>query len=205
MAMPLHVVRAQALVTWLQEKLYGKSFDRKPHTHISATYLAVTLETHQAITVLLRENLRSSAIALVRVEFESFVRGLWVLQCCDDQKAIAVYDGKLHISIDKMIKQIETKPAYAHKMLSRYKSATWPMMSQFAHTGRQQLLRWTSDNEIGSRHTDEEMLKVSNSGALFACLAAMYVAGIYDDQELVDACVAKLHEYGLDEQDGTSS
>lgn len=202
MDMPLHAIRAQSLVVWLQEKLYGRSFDRKPQTYIAATYLAITLETHQPIAVLLRENLRGSAIALVRVEFESFVRGLWVLECCDDQKAIDVYDGKFHISIDMMIKQIETKPAYAHKMLSRFKKATWPMMSQFAHTGRQQLLRWTSDDEVSPLHTDEEMLRVSNSGALFACLAAMYMAGIYNDQELTEACVAKLHEHSFNEQYG---
>jgi len=195
--MPSHAAEAQALADWINQKLDGKTFDRKPHTHIAATYFAISLETHRAIAVLMREDLRSSATALARVQFESYVRGLWVLQCCNDQKAVEVFEGKFHIGIDKMIKQIEATPGYGHKMLSTYKNDTWSMMSQFAHTGQQQLQRWITDNEIGPRHSNEEMLAVAKSGALFACLAAMGLAWVFDDRSLGEECIAKLQEHSL--------
>lgn len=45
----MYAAKPQSLVDRIQKELLGRTFERKAHAHIAATYFAIALETRWAI------------------------------------------------------------------------------------------------------------------------------------------------------------
>ena len=55
-------------------------------SHLSSACLITAIEHGIAILVLIDEGLHGSALALVRLQFEAYVRGTWLAQCAGDNE-----------------------------------------------------------------------------------------------------------------------
>ena len=105
--------------------------------------VAHSMELARAMRILLRQGLDAAAMALVRVQFESTTRALWLAGAATSEQ-IARYatpnaDGALKgvnqgPSVDDMLRAIGRGPA-AHiaSALQLLKDATWRAMNHFSH------------------------------------------------------------------------
>ena len=77
------VGRSEDTAEWIYEKVNGlrlaESGGKRAHIAAGALYTAV--EHEQAIVALIAQGLHGSALALLRLQFEGLVRGMWLTFC----------------------------------------------------------------------------------------------------------------------------
>lgn len=113
----------------------------------------LSLEHAVSALVLFDQGLFSSAIALTRPQFESLVRGIWILHTASDnwvnklsepltmESAKRANEGE---GLAEMLKQLEgnpTAPSDIVAQLREYKEVTWKAMNSYAHGGLHPLSR----------------------------------------------------------------
>ena len=113
----------------------------------------LSLEHAVSALLLFKQGLFSSAIALTRPQFESLVRGIWLLHAASDnwvhklsepltmENARRANEGE---GLAEMLKQLEanpTAPLGIVTQLREYKEVTWKAMNSYAHGGLHPLSR----------------------------------------------------------------
>lgn len=113
----------------------------------------LSLEHAVGAIVLFEQGLFSSGIALMRPQFESLVRGIWLLHAASDnwvdklsepltmESAKRANEG---LGLAEMLKQLEAAPeapAPIEAQLRDYKEVTWKAMNSYAHGGLHPLSR----------------------------------------------------------------
>lgn len=116
----------------------------------------LSLEHAVSSLVLFEHGLASSAISLTRPQFESLVRGVWLLHAASSnwveklseplttESAKRANEG---IGLAEMLKQLESHPdapAPIVRQLQEYKEVTWKAMNSYAHGGIHPLARTMS-------------------------------------------------------------
>lgn len=116
----------------------------------------LSLEHAISALVLFEQGLFSSAIALTRPQFESLVRGIWLLHAASEnwvtklsepltmESAKRANEGE---GLAEMLKQLEANPdapAGIVAQLREYKEVTWKAMNSYAHGGLHPLSRTMS-------------------------------------------------------------
>lgn len=116
----------------------------------------LSLEHAVSALILFEQGLFSSAIALTRPQFESLVRGIWLLHAASEnwvtklsepltmESAKRANEGE---GLAEMLKQLEANsdaPAGIVAQLREYKEVTWKAMNSYAHGGLHPLSRTMS-------------------------------------------------------------
>ena len=113
----------------------------------------LSLEHAASTLVLFKQGLLSSAIALTRPQFESLVRGVWLLHAASDNwvaklsEPLTVETAKRAnegLGLADMFKELEgnpNAPAPIVGQLREYKEVTWKAMNSYAHGGLHPLSR----------------------------------------------------------------
>lgn len=113
----------------------------------------LSLEHAVSALLLLEQGLLSSAIALTRPQFESLVRGVWLLHAASDnwvnklsepltmENAKRANEGE---GLAEMLKQLEANPQAPTGIVAQlreYKDVAWKAMNSYAHGGLHPLSR----------------------------------------------------------------
>ena len=104
-----------------------------------------SMEHAQSLKILIRNNKFTSAIAILRMQYEAFVRGIWLLYAANDT-ALSKITNELNIEserianklpmLSEMIKQLDGKaPEEAVLMINDFKEATWKSLGSYVHSG----------------------------------------------------------------------
>lgn len=103
--------------------------------------------------VLFQQGLFPSAIALARPQYESLVRGVWLLYAASDNWVEKLAEpltmesakrAKEVVGLADMLKQLESSPdapAPIVRQLREYKDVTWEAMCSYTHGGLHPLAR----------------------------------------------------------------
>jgi hypothetical protein len=79
--------RSKESILWVQQQVDGLTLAEPcKRSHVSAACLINSIEHGMAILVLVDEGLYGSALALVRLQFEAYVRGTWLAQSASDNE-----------------------------------------------------------------------------------------------------------------------
>ena len=97
----------------ISELLAGEYTDDRRLT-ITLAYLNLGLDHHSAITFLMRNKRFSSALALVRVVFETMLRSHWVVRCATDEEVDKLaedhdFDIMSRVDPDRIDKAFQTE------------------------------------------------------------------------------------------------
>jgi hypothetical protein len=131
----------------------------------------MAIEHQAAILILIGASLHGSAFSLLRVLFESLVRGLWIIHCANDQGIADFKSGKIgKTNIANLIKEIEENNALSKHTLSKFKSNSWEALNDFTHTGPHQLSYRRSSERIENNYPPTETSKLINSTKILGLL-----------------------------------
>jgi len=110
---------------------------------------AVSLQHAVSLRILVTSGCHTSAIGLMRLQFESLTRALWLLYVASDA-AIAKLTAPLTPgneqaaknlpSVSEMVEQIRKEvgtkvPPRAYQMIGRFKEVSWDSLNSFVHGG----------------------------------------------------------------------
>lgn len=186
--------QARTLVDWLIAALSDYKVQGTLRSRVTIACFGLTQEHHHAIVNLLEANLKSSASALVRSVFESYVRGLWLSHCATDAQVEAYSTGKEPPNMADLIAAIEKTEIYPDGELSRIKAQAWGTMNQYTHSGGLQVQRWNTGDFITPNHSIDEMQEVLEFVNALVLLSAVSIAGSVGDEALAERLVEKAKE-----------
>ena len=193
--------QSEELIRWLDRLIETLSVPTNDRAVIVAACQDVALEHHKSIVLTTREQFHGSAFALVRIEFEAYVRGQWLRYCAsDDEVATFKERDKLDKTFGEIIGDLEGHDAFDEGVLSNIKQQSWRAMNSFTHTGRLQVVRRLSATKIGSNYPEEEIvgtLDFADSIANLAALAIVNVATgkLSDRERLAERILERMKEF----------
>lgn len=171
---PLEVMlrRSDELHEALLHLLDGVAFDPSPRGEAAFGMCSVALEHGLSLRALMAMGLPTSAVGLMRLQFEALTRAMWLQYAASDQaiqKLTAPLTNQTELaaknlpSASDMIDQIGTRvgpsvPA-AHQMLAHFKDVSWHAMNPFVHGGIHPLRRQAEGFPV---HLALQILRNSN-------------------------------------------
>jgi hypothetical protein len=138
----------------------GVQFPASDRSRLSAALMDQVHEHHESIRLLLENDLVGSAFALVRITFETAVRGIWLFRCASDDEVGQFKADRLEKRFGELIAAVEASVGAPGTALSQAKRRFWGPMCSYAHGGYLQAVRRISATEIGPNYSEEERIGV---------------------------------------------
>ena len=166
---------------WISSKLNETIIENTSiRKRVVAPCFAVVLDHFDAILGLLNRNPKicSSAFSLMRLTYESYIRGLWLFYCATDDEVTRFSDGFFELPKTlPMIKAIELTCDFDNHLSNVY-SINWKQLCDYTHTGIQQIQRWNTSSGIEPNYSDKEILDVIRFSRAYANAAAVSFAEV---------------------------
>jgi len=149
------LLRSDALHERLDELLGDAEFDGTTRGEAALGMCLVAMEHATALRALMALGMPTSAVSLMRLQFEALTRSMWLIYAASES-AIEKLSAPLTLeaeqaaknlpSAKEMIEQIGKRvghgvPAAAHQMLAHFKDVSWNAMNSFVHGGIHPLRR----------------------------------------------------------------
>lgn len=158
----------------------------------AATLFSVALDHAQGIKFCLSNSAYPSAFSLLRVLFETYIRGMWLEKCADD-KQLDEYINKDKLVTKKnkplkfgdMVLEVE-KEHQMEAYFSEIKNHTWSGLNSLTHSGSIQLHSNFNGTSIKHCYDDEHINEAIEFSTMLACMsfAGLCDLATYTDGEL---------------------
>jgi hypothetical protein len=134
--------------------------------------LTQIIEHHEAMLLLMRNDIIGSALALVRCIVEGVYRGLWINFCATDAQ---IQDFERHdrlpVNMTQMALAIDAK-YHAEGFFEDFRARSWAALCSYTHTGMLQLGRRFTGATAKPAYTDEEVFEVTTTATTCILLLA---------------------------------
>jgi hypothetical protein len=179
---------------WLGRSISECVMPGSLRVRVAASCLAIAQDHHHAIVALLDRGLFASAFALLRCEFEAYVRGEWLAVCATDEEVENFSKNARPPELAKLIAQLERTDAFSEKVLASIKARSWDAMCAYTHTGGLHVQRWGVGNVIEPNYDPAEIEEALSFAEIFGALAVVGVASLANDESTAAAVLAKVRE-----------
>lgn len=169
---------AGEFVEWLRQSIHEQELPSNNRVRAAASCYAIAQDHHHAIVLLIENRLYASSFALIRLEFEAYIRGLWLSQCATDARVDRFISGKKckFLETNNLISDIEKNYKENEKTLSKIKKQGWDSMCAYTHTGGIHVQRWNTSDAIEPNYSKEEVEEVLSFSEMFGALATIGIA-----------------------------
>src|SRR5713226_2474756 len=187
MRVETQIKESEQLIQWLDSKIDGLQIPNDDRTRLAAGCLDLALEHQRAIVLLSVHALYGSAFALIRLEVEAYVRGVWLRYSASESEIEQFKKDKLDKTFSQLIEDLEKHDAFNVGVLSRFKANSWTALNSFTHSGLSQVIRRNTAGEIAPNYSDEELVDALNTANSFGILTAIAVADMARSTPLAQA------------------
>lgn len=162
-----------------------------PKCRLSVAMAGISIEHADSIRMLVYSKNFTSAMALLRIQFETTVRCIWLFYAADEEY-ISKHDSPLTAADDgysdgpdvtKLLKDLESKPnvpKQASAMLAEFKSQSWRALGSYIHGGKHPLKRKQDGYPV------QLLIGITQQSTGLLLMAAMAVIAMSGDQKLAD-------------------
>jgi len=172
----------------LEETLIGffklKTFDESKRLQSSKIMCGISFEHAESAKMLVASGNFTSAIGLVRLQYESVVRAMWLLYSASDIAVSKLMNEFTNENIKKanklpllseMLSKLEGKaPKEAMDMLLEFKEYSWKPLSSFVHGGIHAIHRHSKGYPIPLLI---QVLKISNGVSVMTAMLLIILSG----------------------------
>jgi len=188
------IKQSKELIEWLDKNINGIEIADENRQRLSVGCLDVALEHQKGIIVLIENNVIGSALSLVRVIFESYIRGVWLNQCATDKELKLFVKDKLEKSFAILVSEIESKETFNAGILSNARKSGWGAMNSYTHSGIQQIVRRNTETSITPNYSEGEIVEAINFTNAIALLSAIEICNISNHIKLANELLEKVKE-----------
>ena len=187
--------RLVELIEWIDKHTSGISFPADERTKLSTACFDVVLEHQAAIALLCSAELFGSAFALLRVQTEALVRGMWLLYCASSSELTRFKKGDVPTPFSALVERVELAIDDSNGVLSGFKVTAWAAFNSFTHTGFHQVSRRHSAGKVGGNYSSEDLCKPIGVAGAIGMVAAGQLISISDRKDLLPEYMQRMTEY----------
>lgn len=178
---------SEQLIQWLDSNIDGLDIPSNDRTRLAAGCLDMALEHQKSIVLLTANSLFGSAASLVRLEFEAYIRGVWLLYCASELEIEKFKKDKLEKKLGQLIEDIEKHEAFNVGTLSHVKNTSLAAMNSFTHSGLYQVVRRNKTNKIAPNYADEELVDALETANSIGILTGIAIADMARNEKIARA------------------
>jgi len=181
------IKRSEDIIQKIDATLHGAEISSDDRHRLAGACLDVAIEHQKAIVVLINRKFFGSAFALVRAQFETYIRGLWLERCATEKEVDAFKWDVIGKSFKAIIAEIENCEGYNEGVLSSVRTKSWDAMNSYTHGGYMQAVRRMSEDYMEPNYSADEIEEVLNFANSIGMLAALEIAIMTCKQELMES------------------
>lgn len=173
------------------QMLNKRSYDNSERIHLSKVMCSVSLEHAESLKILIVSGNFTSAVGMLRSQYESFVRGVWVFYSASEKQLerlcsqLNVQNANIAEKLPMLSKMIEdlalSSPINAFNPIVEFKEHQWKPLNSYVHGGLHAIDRHSRGYPI---ELLKQVLKSSNG---VNGLLAMFTAVLSGDRDNVKA------------------
>tara|TARA_R110000765_G_C18740854_1_gene586657 strand:- start:118 stop:723 length:606 start_codon:yes stop_codon:yes gene_type:complete len=179
------IYHAKQLSNWFSDNVDGLSIIPGHNNKLAAACFSLVLDHHMAVIILIENGRYSSAAALMRVHFDTYVRGCWLAFIADENAVRRFEEGKPPF-MSVMIRALETHDAFNSGVLWNVKERTWSILSDFAHSGIEQISRNLNGTFIDHNYSLQEIAEILRQTSSLALLSVSQIGALTNNYELIE-------------------
>jgi hypothetical protein len=182
---------------WLDEcssRIDGAALPDCTRNRVSGALLHLALEHHGAIQVLVSYEpspLHGSAAALLRPQFEAYVRGVWYHRGAREKDLVNFIKGDEPPKIDDLISNIETLPGFQEGLLKAVKKDSWKTMCGLTHGGITQVASRNRPGEIVCDYTDDQVRGILYWASSVTLVVSLEFANLLNNNTMENELLSK--------------
>jgi hypothetical protein len=172
---------------WMRASLSlidGLSFEATDRARVAVSLLHLCMEHQAGIYTLVAHNVEGSAFALLRPQFEAYVRGIWYHRCATNEQVAKFVGGAEPPKIAALVEAIEKVPGLSDGELSKIKAGVWREFNDFTHGGSIQVKSRNSPSGIGAQWLHEHIVGLLEVSVVLAKLGGVGIASILENETL---------------------
>lgn len=158
------------------------------------SYTSIALEHQEAIVLLARRGLSSSAFALVRPVFEILYRAAWICACANPKDVDRIKAGKFTFpKMGDMVDAIDAKHGF--DFFKNFKASSWDDQNDFTHAGKLQIGSRLARDDLQAAYPEEMIAGQVTSATIAGLMIAVLLLKTHDrtaDGERLELALAKL-------------
>jgi len=182
---------ARELGGWIAHHQDGLEIKAVDGIRVPGALFDLAIEYQVGIVHLASARIYGPAFALIRAQFEAFVRGTWLRLCATPVELKRFTDSdKIKQEVWELIDAIEAHSEFADQVLSDLHKKVWKATNSYTHAGMLQVARRMKADSIEPNYEPAEVIEVIQAARFFALLALHQIGQMAGDHELV----AKTHD-----------
>jgi hypothetical protein len=185
---------AEAYLGKLATATYELAMPATFRNRAAAACYGIAQDHHHAIVLLIRAERFASALALLRLTFEAYIRGAWLDTCSTDEQSQKFLLGSEPPRISRMLAELEATERFSDGVLSSMKKQHWDAMCDFTHSGGLHAQRWNTAESVEPSYDREELEQALRYAEHLGGLAAIGTALLADRQDLPETIGTWLKE-----------
>jgi hypothetical protein len=184
-----------SIIHWIDEN--GKVLDisGQPRSLIAAACFDAVLEHQAAIATLVERQLNGSALALMRVVAEAYIRGAWFARCATDDEVQRFQKDELEKGIRTLVRELEASLGNANDVLSRTIKNQWNTLCSFTHTGFKQVTRRYTGSILKPNYPEAEVIQALNFAGAVGILSLIELAALSKNLALGHAALERARQF----------
>lgn len=180
--------KSLALSEWISAH-HPPKFTHEGTNLLAVAFCSIALDHREAMLLLLRHGARTSAFALARSVYEAGVKGSWAQHCATAEDYSVAFSKGVLPKFETMVRSLGKVPETAD-VFRRSKDMAWEALSDYAHGGMKQVIRWIGAEGVAPQHSDNEvceLLALMDIYGLIACIGIVNVSGGSPDAHVAKA------------------
>lgn len=153
---------------------------------VAAALFLLCTEHQQAVHTLTAHGLIGSAFALLRPQFEAYVRGVWFHRCATDDQLNAFIKGDEPPKIGRLLSDISKVSDFNSESLIATKKGVWSVLNDFTHGGSVQVKARLTPTEITRNYKTEHIEGMLRWSSILSFLGYVGIASIADNDLLAN-------------------
>jgi hypothetical protein len=192
------LTKANNLLNAINESTNDLEMSAPSQHRIALAAYAASIDHFGAMVVLMEQKKNASALALLRVQHESYIFGHWTEACASDQELQLLIDRNQKPKINTMLKALKrTDFANGGDILNRAFNENKSLYDGHAHSDMIPISRMMGDGWIGDNFSKNELCATLISAGCFALLSALGVSRLFKNKLLGDKLVEWSRQWPL--------
>lgn len=184
----LEIDKAKRWVHESRQLTNDVSVESSLRRRIASALFLISIEHEVGILVLMDVQMIAPAKALIRSQFDAFVRGVWFLEKATEDQ-IREFGEKEFVKnvppncYERLVDEIETVERFSGGTFSRLKDTIY-MLHDFTHGGKLAVSAYVTRNEISANFLPEDVVSCLRSSGVLGLMAANELAGMSGNEDL---------------------
>ena len=171
----LRVEQSKRFSNWIAVRIDGKETASHLRNRLSGGCFDLGIEHYNGIVLLVSAAFHAPAFALMRPLYESYVRGLWLCNCADENQLTDFTRG-ISKSLDRMVRELEKHADYGTGALAYTQARVKSSFDHFVHSGYLAVVRRQTDDAIEPTYELKELFEVLDFADATGGLCAIEIA-----------------------------